>query len=114
LPDGYPEGGGGDGAETAVRGLERRVAAQAAALQRAPLNLPVPADVLALLAVAPHELDGWELPPHYVPRVAAVGALVRAMIDDITVRERELSGRIAAVRGARRSGPAAVLVDCES
>ena len=47
--------------------LERRVAAQVAALSRVPLSMPVPREVVALLTIAPAELDGLALPPRICP-----------------------------------------------
>jgi hypothetical protein len=75
------------------------------------MSMPVPADVLALLALAPAELDGADVPARLRPRLAALGPRLQAMVDNITLRERELGGRIAAVRAARRWGPGARLVD---
>jgi hypothetical protein len=94
--------------------LERRVAAQVAALSRVPLSMPVPRDVIALLAVASTELDGITLPPRYLPRLVALFDQLQGLIDDVALRRRELAGRIAAVRSARRAGPAAHLVDYAS
>lgn len=92
--------------------LERRVAAQAAALARVPLSMPVPRDVITLLAIAPSELDGMRLPPRCLPRLVALFDQLQALIDNVALRERELAGRIAAVRSARRAGPAAHVLDC--
>jgi hypothetical protein len=36
---------------------------------------------------------------------------MQALIEDLTLRERALAGRIACVRSARRAGPAPHLVD---
>jgi hypothetical protein len=94
--------------------LERRVAAQVAALSRVPLSMPVPRDVIALLAVASSELDGIVLPPRYLPRLVALFDQLQGLIDNVALRQRELGGRIAAVRSARRAGPAAHLVDYAS
>jgi hypothetical protein len=94
--------------------LERRVAAQVAALSRVPLSMPVPREVVTLLAIAPTELDGLMLPPRYLPRLVALFDQLQAMIDDVALRRRELGGRIAAVRSARRAGPAAHLLDFAS
>jgi hypothetical protein len=94
--------------------LERRVAAQAMALKRAPLSMPVPRSVLSLLALAPTELDGLDLPPRCQPRLVALFDQLQVIIDDLTLRERAVGGRIAAVRAARRSGPAAHLLDYAS
>jgi hypothetical protein len=94
--------------------LERRVAAQVAALSRVPLSMPVPREVIALLAVASSELDGIMLPPRYLPRLVALFDQLQGLIDDVALRRRELAGRIAAVRSARRAGPAAHLVDYAS
>ncbi len=91
--------------------LERRVAAQAAALARVPLSMPVPREVVTLLAVAPTELDGIILPPRYLPRLVALFDQLQGLIDNVAMRQRELGGRIAAVRSGRRAGPAAHLVD---
>jgi len=91
--------------------LERRVAAQVAALSRVPLSMPVPRDVIALLAVASSELDGITLPPRYLPRLVVLFDQLQGLIDNVALRQRELAGRIAAVRSARRAGPAAHLLD---
>ena len=91
--------------------LERRVAAQAAALARVPLNMPLPRGVVSLLATAPHELDGTEVPPVFRPRLVKLVDDLQVMVDEVTVRERELAGRIATVRAARRAGPAPHLLD---
>jgi len=94
--------------------LERRVAAQVAALSRVPLSMPVPREVITLLAIAPTELAGLTLPPRYLPRLVALFDQLQALIDDVALRQRELGGRIAAVRSARRAGPAAHLLDFAS
>jgi hypothetical protein len=91
--------------------LERRVAAQASALAAVPLNMPVPRHVIALMATAPHELDGAEMPLRYWPRLVKLIGELDTMIGDVTLRERELAGRIATVRSARRAGPAPHLLD---
>ncbi len=92
--------------------LERTVATQSAALLRVPLSMPVPKDVLALLTAAPVSLAG--LPPRYLPRVVALCDQLQGLIEDLTLRERALAGRIACVRAARRAGPAPHLLDCAS
>ncbi len=94
--------------------LERRVAAQVAALARVPLSMPVPREVVTLLAIAPSELDGITLPPRYLPRLVVLFDQLQALIDEVALRQRELGGRIAAVRSARRAGPAAHLLDFAS
>ena len=94
--------------------LERRVAAQVAALSRVPLSMPVPREVVALLAIAPTDLGGLALPPRYLPRLVALFDQLQALIDDVALRQRELGGRIAAVRSARHAGPAAHLLDFAS
>jgi hypothetical protein len=94
--------------------LERRVAAQVAALSRVPLSMPVPREVVALLAVASTELDDISLPPRYLPRLVALFDQLQGLIDNVALRQRELAGRVAAVRSARRAGPAAHLVDYTS
>ncbi len=91
--------------------LERRVAAQVAALSRVPLSMPVPREVTTLLAVASTELDGIMLPPRYLPRLVVLFDQLQGLIDNVALRQRELGGRIAAVRSARRAGPAVHLVD---
>ncbi len=91
--------------------LERRVAAQVAALSRVPLSMPVPREVVTLLAIAPTELDGLTLPPRYLPRLVALFDQLQGLIDNVALRQRELGGRITAVRSARRAGPGAHLVD---
>ena len=101
-------------AEARLALLERRVAAQGAALARVPLSMPVPRHVVALLATAPNELDGLQLPPRCQPRLVKLVADIQAMVDEVTVRHRELAGRIAAVRSARRAGPAPHLLDYRS
>jgi hypothetical protein len=73
--------------------------------------MPVPREVVALLTIAPAELDGLALPPRYLPRLVALFDQLQALIDDVALRQRELGGRIAAVRAGRRAGPAAHLVD---
>jgi hypothetical protein len=54
------------------------------------------------------------LPPRYLPRLVALFDQLQGLIDDVALRRRELAGRIAAVRSARRAGPAAHLVDYAS
>jgi len=101
-------------AEARLARLERRVAAQAAALAGVPLNMRVPPSVMALLAAAPGDLDGTGLPPRCLPRLAALLGQVQALVDNVALRERELGGRLATVRAARRAGPAAHLLDCRT
>ena len=101
-------------AENRLALVERRVAAQATALAAVPLHMRVPRSVIALLASAPGHLDGTGLPARCLPRLVAVLDEVQALIDNVTLRERELGGRLATVRGARRAGPAAHLLDCRS
>ncbi len=101
-------------AEARLALLERRAAAQAAALARAPLNMRVPASVIALLAAAPGELDVLQLPPRCRPRLVALIDQLQALVEDVTLRQREVGGRLATVRAARRAGPAAHLLDCRS
>lgn len=91
--------------------LERRVGAQRSALARAPLSMPLPADALSLLALSPTELDGAVLPLSCLPRLAALSRQVEEMIEEVAARQRALAGRVATVRAARRSGPAAHTVD---
>ena len=74
----------------------------------------VPPSVIALLAAAPGELDGAGLPPRCLPRLVALLGQVQALIDNVALRQRELGGRLATVRAARRAGPAAHLLDCRS
>jgi hypothetical protein len=102
------------GAEARLALLERRVAAQAQALARVPLNMRVPADVIALLAMAPGELDLLRLPPRCRPRLVALIDQLQALIEDVSLRQRELGGRLMTVRAARRAGPAARLADYRS
>jgi hypothetical protein len=102
---------GTDVAEARLARVERRVAAQAAALAAVPLNMPVPRHVIALLATAPYELEGVEMPLRYRPRLVKLFGELDTLISDVTLRERELAGRIATVRSARRAGPAPHLVD---
>ena len=59
-------------AEAGLARLERRAAAQAAALAGVPLNMRVPPSVIALLATAPGELDVRQLPPRCRPRLVAL------------------------------------------
>ena len=101
-------------AEARLERLERLVAAQAAALAGVPLNMRVPASVTTLLATAPGELDGLHLPPRCRPRLVALIDRTQALIEDVTLRQRELGGRLATVRAARRAGPAAHVLDCRS
>jgi hypothetical protein len=108
---GDDEGSGDYDDEAQLVLLERRVAAQVAALSRVPLSMPVPRDVVALLAVASTELEGITLPPRYLPRLVALFDQLQGLIDNVALRQRELAGRIATVRSARRAGPAAHLVD---
>jgi hypothetical protein len=99
------------GPEAGLARLERRVAAQAAALAQVPLNMPIPGHVLALLATVPRELDGVQLPARCRPRLVKLHGDLQILIDEVTLRERELAGRIATVRAARRRGPAPHLLD---
>lgn len=99
------------GSEEKLALLERRLAAQAAALDRVPAYLPLPADLVALLALAPSELDGAELPLSCLPRLMALHGRAQALVESVTLRERELAERMARVRAARRTGPPARLVD---
>ena len=90
------------------------MAAQATALAAVPLNMRVPRPVIALLASTPGELDAAWLPPRCLPRLVALLDQVQGLIDDVALRQRELGGRLATVRAARRAGPAAHLLDCRS
>jgi hypothetical protein len=49
-----------------------------------------------------------------LPRLVALFDQLQALIDDVALRQRELGGRIAAVRSARRAGPGAHLLDFAS
>jgi hypothetical protein len=98
-------------ADARLSRLERHVAAQAAALRKAPLCMPVPPSVTALLSTAPEHLGATQLPAQYRPRVVKLVCDLQTMIDDLTVRQRELGGRIATVRSARRAGHSAHTVD---
>ena len=98
-------------AEARLALLERRVAVQAAALARVPLNMRVPPDVIALLATAPGELGLLRLPPRCRPRLVALVDQLQALIEEVSLRQREVAGRLATVRAARRAGPAAHLLD---
>ena len=109
-----PAPSGGEDAEARLARLERLVAAQAAALAAVPLNMRAPRDVIALLTAPPRHLDGAGLPPHCLPRLVALLDQVQALIEDVALRQRELGGRLATVRAARRAGPAAHLLDCRS
>ena len=91
--------------------LERRVAAQVAAMAQLPPGEPLPGHVVALLATVPRELDGADLPERYRPRLVKLVADLQTMIDDITLRERELARRMANVCAARRGGLAPHLFD---
>jgi len=106
----------GRGPEAQLSSVERHIAAQAAALQQVPLNMPLPNSVIALLASTPGALGSLRSPsaPAQMPRVAEILDQVQAMIDDLSLRQRELAGRIATLRAARRAGPAAHLLDCSS
>ena len=101
-----------DGPEARLDLLERRVSAQAAALSRVPLSMPVPGEVLGLLNGPPVTLAG--LPASCLPRVVALSDQLQALIADLTLRERALAGRIACTRSARRAGPAPHLLDYSS
>jgi hypothetical protein len=92
--------------------LERTVAAQTAALRQVPLPMPVPQEVIALLTAPPVSLAGLETKD--LPRVIALIDQLQVLIEDLTLRERALAGRVACVRSARRAGPAAHLLDCSS
>jgi hypothetical protein len=94
-----------------LEAVERRVAAQVAALRSVPANMPVPQDVVALLSLAPGKLASRPLPARYLPRATAVCEQVQEMVDDLQRRRWELAGRIATVRAARRAGPAACTID---
>jgi hypothetical protein len=100
--------------EARLSRLERHVAAQAAALQRAPRSMPVPRSVTALLATAPAALGDITLPARDRGRVVKLLDQVQVMIDELTLRKHELGGRIATVRAAGRAGPAAHTLDYES
>jgi hypothetical protein len=100
------------GPEPALARLERQVAAQTAALAQVAPGWPLPQATVELLgAPLPAELDLSQLPPSYLPRLTAVVEHVQGLIEVIELRQRELAGRIAAVRSARRSGPAAHVLD---
>jgi hypothetical protein len=102
-------------AEQRLSLLERRVAAQRAALARVPMGAPVPPSVLALLATPlPRELEGGELPPRCLPRLSTLMCQLQDMIDELTLREQELASRLATVRAARRPAFARHLLDCQS
>lgn len=92
--------------------LERTVAAQVAALRKTPLAMPLPREVLTLLTAAPTSLAGVQAKD--MPRVVALMDQLQVLVEDLTLRERSLAGRIACVRAARRAGPAAHVVDCSS
>ena len=98
-------------ADARLSRLERHVAAQAAALRKTPTCMPVPPSVTALLSTAPEHLGATKLPAQYRPRVVKLVCDLQTMIDDLTVRQREMAGRIATVRSARRAGHAAYTVD---
>ena len=86
-------GEGGDWEEEArlrLEALERRVAAQYAALRQVPVSMPVPADVLALLGTAPDELGAHPLPARYLPRAALLCEQVQEMLDELNRRRWEL------------------------
>ena len=101
-------------AEAGLARLERRAAAQAAALAGVPLNMRVPPSVIALLATAPGEIDVLHLPPRCRPRLVALIDRLQGLIENVELRQREVGGRMATVRAARRAGPAAHLLDCRS
>jgi hypothetical protein len=73
--------------------------------------MPVPAHVIALLATVTRELDGTQLAPRCQPRLVKLVGDIQVMVDDLSLRQRELAGRIATVRAARRSGPFHHLLD---
>jgi hypothetical protein len=105
------ETAGSRDAEERLQSLERLVAVQAAALESVPLSEIVPRSVLALLATPAQMLDGTDLPERYRPRLGTLLEQVRHMNENLSLRQRELMGRIATVRAARRAGPAPNLVD---
>jgi hypothetical protein len=74
----------------------------------------VPPSVIALLATAPGELGLLRLPPRCRPRLVGLIGQLQAIIEDVELRQREVGGRLATVRAARRAGPAAHLLDCRS
>ncbi|HMK95960.1 MAG TPA: hypothetical protein VK425_00345 [Acidimicrobiales bacterium] len=90
--------------------FERTVAAQVSALADVPLNMPVPREVLALLAAPPPSLGEPPAPADF-PRLAKLAEDVQGMIDNLALRQRELAGRAATVRAARRAGEAQHLLD---
>lgn len=100
--------------DTALSHLERRIAAQSAALARVPAGGPVPRSVIALLATAPRELDGLEVPPRHRPRLVKLLTQVQAMVDQLTERQRQLAGRLTTVRVTRRGGTAPHTLDFTS
>ena len=63
---------------------------------------------------APGELDLLHLPPRCRPRLVALIDQLQALIEDVSLRQRELGGRLMTVRAARRTGPAAHLADFRS
>ena len=98
-------------AEEALALVERRVAAQASALAQVPLGLPVPSETIALLSTVHPELAGLQLPERCRPRLVHLGDELRAMSENLALRQCELASRITSVRAARRAGPAPHLLD---
>lgn len=104
-----------DSPEEAVLGpIERRVAAQAAALAGVRQGAPVPREVLALLAITPGQLDLAALPPASRPRLVAVHQQLGELIADLAQRRGELGDRLACARASRHVRPAPRFVDYNS
>lgn len=78
-----------------------------------PLAVPLPPELLALLAV-PTVVDGAELPPGQEARVTRLIEAISAIRAELTERHRLLGGRLATVRAARRAGAAAHVIDYRS
>ncbi|MGA3217490.1 MAG: hypothetical protein ABSE77_00190 [Acidimicrobiales bacterium] len=76
--------------------------------------MKVPPGVIALLATASGELDVLQLPPRCHPHLVALIDQLQALIENVSLRQQELGGRLMTVRAARRAGPAAHLVDYRS
>jgi hypothetical protein len=100
------------GTERALTLLERRIAAQAAAVAACPPGTPLPPRAVALLATPPSELDGAQLRPQDRPRLVKLMAQVQDMLDDLGARQTEVAARLGALRAVRRGGPVNGSLDC--
>lgn len=90
--------------------LERQISAGQDALGHLAVWQPVPAEVIALLTTAV-PLRAEQLPAGLEPRLTILMNTTADLINALEERRRLLAGRVAAVRSARRAGPAPNLVD---